>query len=156
DKFLPDQLKKGESPGKDTTGREKPTPQQQLVREVAGIGVSDTYQHFFARLKAHLTSMRVQIDGYEYLVETHSATTQGRIAIGLGDESVIETAVALHHTYGVPYIPGSALKGLASAYAHQRLEDMRWRKKGELHTLMFGTTKAAGYVAFFDALYDPN
>ncbi len=39
-----------------------------------------------------------------------------KLVIGLGDPSVTETAITLHHTYGVPYIPGQALKGSARNY----------------------------------------
>jgi CRISPR-associated protein Cmr6 len=89
------------------------------------------------------------------------------MVVGLGAEGVLETAISLHRTYGVPYIPGSALKGLAAAYAHQRLADARWRKAvykdnqlvspiGDAHKVMFGDTTIAGYVTFFDALYVPG
>jgi CRISPR-associated protein Cmr6 len=34
-----------------------------------------------------------------------------RLIVGLGEHSVFETNIKLHHTYGIPYIPGSAVKG---------------------------------------------
>lgn len=40
----------------------------------------------------------------------------GRLIVGLGGENVLETGITLHHTYGVPVIPGTALKGLAAHY----------------------------------------
>ncbi len=43
-------------------------------------------------------------------------STMGRMVIGLGGENVLETGITLHHTYGTPLIPGTALKGLASHY----------------------------------------
>ncbi|MEO0289559.1 MAG: type III-B CRISPR module RAMP protein Cmr6 [candidate division WOR-3 bacterium] len=39
------------------------------------------------------------------------AETRPKLIIGFGSESVYETSLTLHHVYGVPYIPGSALKG---------------------------------------------
>ncbi|WP_408645755.1 type III-B CRISPR module RAMP protein Cmr6 [Tindallia magadiensis] len=39
------------------------------------------------------------------------AATDWRMVIGLGMPSVHDTSMALHHIYGVPYIPASALKG---------------------------------------------
>ncbi len=42
--------------------------------------------------------------------------TRSRLVVGLGDESVYETSIRLHRNYGVPYIPGSALKGVAKHY----------------------------------------
>jgi CRISPR-associated protein Cmr6 len=42
-----------------------------------------------------------------------------KLAIGLGNESVYETSITLHHVYGFPYIPGSALKGIVRSYIIQ-------------------------------------
>ncbi len=39
-----------------------------------------------------------------------------KLIIGLGNHSVFETGITLHHTYGIPYIPGSALKGVLKSY----------------------------------------
>jgi len=40
-----------------------------------------------------------------------------RFIVGLGVASVYETGIALHHIYGIPYIPASGIKGaLRSAY----------------------------------------
>jgi len=85
--------------------------------------------------------------------------------VGLGAEGVLENALMLHRAYGVPIIPGSALKGLAAAYAHNRLADEGWRKPPlepnpkssfSAHEILFGSTRSAGYVTFFDALYVPS
>lgn len=42
---------------------------------------------------------------------------EGAMVVGLGGESVLETAISLHPISGLPYIPGSALKGITRAYA---------------------------------------
>ena len=47
-----------------------------------------------------------------YLKE-HSFTVDWRMVVGLGAENVHKTSMTLHHIYGIPYIPGSALKGIA-------------------------------------------
>lgn len=39
--------------------------------------------------------------------------TKSRLVVGLGDESIYETSIRLLRNYGMPYIPGSALKGIA-------------------------------------------
>jgi CRISPR-associated protein Cmr6 len=51
--------------------------------------------------------------------------------IGLGQKGPVEAGLALEHTWGIPMIPGSALKGLTMAAAHLLLndEDQAWRKK---------------------------
>lgn len=88
-------------------------------------------------------------------IKPREAKVLGRMVIGLGDESVLETSIALHRTYGVPYIPGSALKGLAASYVRQKLgED--WKKEGEAYKTIFGETDEAGYITFFDAYYVPG
>jgi CRISPR-associated protein Cmr6 len=122
-------------------------PKSTLVYEVAGVPEPDSYVPFYHRWERALQEVEAR---------TRYARAIGRLAIGLGAESVLETSITLHRTYGLPYIPGSALKGLASTYAHQRLDDDRWRKGGDAHCIMFGDTTHAGYVTFFDALYVPG
>src|SRR5216683_6027237 len=95
------------------------------------------------------------------------ATLDWRMVIGLGGETVIETDITLHHLYGIPFIPGSALKGLTRAYvseeykqyyipADQAEEQRRPSKKAdEDHPeikRIFGSQKQAGTVIFFDAM----
>jgi CRISPR-associated protein Cmr6 len=117
-----------------------------LVREVAEIRVPEDYAHWFARWRQTLQ---------EYGAECREAEVQGRMVIGLGEESVLETSVALHHTYGVPYIPGSALKGLAASFARQHLGN-DWQENTSAYKTVFGDTQTAGYVTFFDALPFPT
>lgn len=136
DKFLEKQVPQG---GEGTFGRH--------FADVANIPITPDYGAFFKRWKAMLEAAGAR------LVMAH---TKGRLVVGLGAASVLENSIAIHHTYGVPYIPGSALKGLAAHYAHSRLEDERWRKSSEAHRVLFGNTEWAGYVTFFDALYVPK
>jgi len=96
------------------------------------------------------------------------ASTLGRMVINLGAESVIETSIALHHTYGTPYIPGSSLKGLAASYLRQkqRILAKKQREQGEAsqeykelaaaYKILFGDQDEAGYIIFFDAHYRPG
>ena len=42
--------------------------------------------------------------------------TDWRMALGLGNESVYETSITLHHIYGIPYIPASAIKGVVRSW----------------------------------------
>jgi CRISPR type III-B/RAMP module RAMP protein Cmr6 len=92
--------------------------------------------------------------------------TKGRLVIGLGGENVLETGITLHHTYGTPLIPGTALKGLASHYCDQvwgRRDKCqgfkRWRKGepgGDHHKTIFGTTDDSGHIIFHDAWITPE
>ena len=91
---------------------------------------------------------------------------KGRMAIGLGGENVLETGLTLHHTYGTPLIPGTALKGLASHYcdqvwgAREHGEGFkRWQKEVQeenYHKSIFGTTDDSGHIIFHDAWITPE
>jgi len=148
DRYVRNQLEHNESPGKDAQGRPLPTPNQALVDQVDQIPISSFYNVFYARwekaLKEHPDT------------STRTATAKGRMVVGLGDESVIETAITLHHTYGTPIIPGSALKGLAAHYARNYLDQAQWGVKSQAYRTLFGDIESAGYITFFDALYIPN
>lgn len=135
DKYLTDQVE-GEG--------EK--PKHGHFQEVAARPVPAGYPVFFKSWECALE---------EAGAVTRKALVQGRMAVGLGGESVLETSITLHRTYGVPYIPGSALKGLAARYARNRLEEQTWERGSEAYRVLFGDTTEAGYVTFFDALYIP-
>ncbi|NMC59257.1 MAG: type III-B CRISPR module RAMP protein Cmr6 [Candidatus Methanofastidiosa archaeon] len=93
-----------------------------------------------------------------------------RMVIGLGNESVYETSMTLHHIYGIPYIPGSAIKGvirshLITEYFEKNENGQIDLKNAEERALkdqgfcdIFGCSKNSFYnesrqgrVTFFDA-----
>jgi len=116
-------------------------------KDIADKQIPVDYRGFFTRWQQSLEQAGAV---------TRKAQAQGRLAIGLGGESVLETSITLHRTYGVPYIPGSALKGLAARYARTRLKEQLWGKCSQAYKTLFGSTVEAGYVTFFDALYVPG
>ena len=67
----------------------------------------------FSRIDSSLIAQK--IFGKENIKEW-KLTTNWRMAIGLGTESVYETGMTLHHIYGIPYIPGQALKGIVRSW----------------------------------------
>lgn len=85
-------------------------------------------------------------------------TTKNRMILGLGNENVLETGLTLHHTYGTPMIPGTALKGLAAHYCDQvwGAKDERFKRGQEYHKALFGTTDDAGHIIFHDAWITPE
>jgi CRISPR-associated protein Cmr6 len=103
-------------------------------------------------------------DSAQRLREVAELTTppHARLIVGLGNKGVIESGLRLHHTYGVPLIPGSALKGLASHYCHEiwGKEDDRykrdWKGNEPFHTLLFGKTEDSGVIRFEDAWMHPD
>ncbi len=142
DKYMDGQLMRGENVAAD-----KATPRATLVSEVARLEEPKLYRDFYACWEQSLRQMGVIC---------RKATVQGRLSVGLGGEGVLETAITLHRTYGVPYIPGSALKGLAANYARNKLDKDDWNTGSDAYRVMFGNTNSAGYVTFFDALYVPD
>jgi len=50
-----------------------------------------------------------------YTIEKFRLKTAYRLVIGVGYPSFIENGFLFHHVYGIPYIPGETLKGLARA-----------------------------------------
>lgn len=77
-----------------------------------------------------------------------------RTILGFGGEHVTDSGLTLHHTYGVPYLPGSSLKGIAAHWAHDVLGKQAgnpdWERGGLLHRLFFGTNDAGGLIVFLD------
>lgn len=145
DKYIEEQEKKDvETHSHKDESKEK--TRAGFVKEVASLQVPFMYERYFEEWQKRLG---------DYGAQTREAQVRGRMIVGLGSESVLETSITLHHTYGVPYIPGSALKGLAASYTNQRLGD-KWKKGGPAYNVVFGDTNSAGYICFFDALYIPG
>ncbi|GFP27356.1 type III-B CRISPR module RAMP protein Cmr6 [Candidatus Hakubella thermalkaliphila] len=74
------------------------------------------------------------------------ATLMTRMAPGLGITSVFENGIILHHIHGFPYIPGSALKGIAQDYALQ----VEYRERSNV-VLRRQAKKDPCFVAVFGA-----
>ena len=106
--------------------------------------------------------------------------TEGRLIVGLGSENVLETGIWLHHTYGLPTLPGSALKGLAAHYCDQvwgqrdnsdpsddalkfrgprkadRSLNRTTEPHGVFHKLLFGANDESGCIVFHDGWFVPD
>jgi len=95
-----------------------------------------------------LDTLRAQ----NYIVQKFTLRAASRVIVGLGAESVLETSLRLHRIYGFPIIPGSALKGLARAYA-ELVEDKD--ESDSTFADIFGKSPPeaqAGKVVFLDAI----
>lgn len=128
--------------------RDNTDSRRDLIAEVSVLPTPLLYKIFYERWKKMLLDERK--------ATPREAKVQGRMIVGLGSESVLETSICLHHTYGVPYIPGSALKGLAASYARSKRVGTDWAKDSIAYRTVFGDTDNAGYITFFDALYIPD
>lgn len=149
DKYLANQDRKA-SGDKDA----KDTARHHLMAEATAIAVPEGYEDFFSRWESALAEL-------PDAVARRYARATGRVIVGLGAESASETAITLHHTFGVPYLPGSAFKGLSAFYARNYLQDEKWRlneqgKPGEAYRKLFGDTTQAGCVTYYDAYFVPE
>lgn len=122
-----------------------------LYEQVQQTPVSPVYRLAFQRWKQSVAQLPQ--------VRLFTATAVSPLAVGLGNESVLEVGLTVHHTYGVPVIPGSALKGLCRRGA------LRLQAEGKLCEeqlqALFGYSEqsgkaSAGYITFWDAWYDPD
>ena len=69
--------------------------------------IAPHYEHAFKRWK---TGFSTRLD------RTYDITMQRRLLVGSGNPSATEIGLTVHHTWGVPVIPGSSLKGLLAHY----------------------------------------
>lgn len=142
------------------------------IRAAQDDGVHALYEQAYARWKAELER--------DQLTATSVLQSVDRLIVGLGSESVLETGIRLHHAYGLPVLPGSALKGLAAHYCDQiwgergssnpsehalrfrgprdgdRQRERPAEPQGEYHRLLFGATDESGCIVFHDAWFIPN
>jgi CRISPR-associated protein Cmr6 len=132
---------------------------RRLIKEAGKIETPDGYEQALRQRERMLRLCDGGVEGGTTLLWT--GVVQGRMVVGLGAESVRETNIALEHTWGVPVIPGSALKGVAAAAAH-RFGGESWAKTttdgrgGADHRTLFGDTSSQGFVTFHDAWWIPK
>lgn len=100
------------------------------------------YQNYLDRFKALQKALMSQ----GYFIEFKALKVLWRLAIGLGSPNIYECSINLNRNYSVPIIPGSAVKGITSHYARDRLPNEEQRSE------FFGSSNQKGKVIFFDAL----
>lgn len=152
DRYLPSQTDPPKIPGQP----DEPSARAGHIRKVAGAALPDDYARAASTWELLLREPRPSGDVARFF----TATTRGRLVTGLGAESVWDNQIRLHHTWGVPLLPGSALKGLASSYAHHRIA-AEWKKASKeqpetSHRTLFGSTEDAGCVVFHDGWWAPE
>jgi CRISPR-associated protein Cmr6 len=140
---------------------------ENLIGDVAQRQVAQDYAD---ALSAWKKGFAEQGDG----VVTGNARSLGRVLVGAGQKGPAEFGITLHHTWGVPVLPGSSLKGIAAAAAarffdggaerdwDRRLNAAAVRKdKNEkvlppnAYDALFGDVEEVGAVIFHDAWFVP-
>jgi len=170
-KFIPYTLDKNEE------NENKDKYLRLVINEMNKLVNSGILNEINKRVDSYLGDLRR--NGYK-VKKIDNLTSSWRLIIGLGASHPQETSMTLHHIYGIPYIPGSAIKGvtrhwsvLKFAEKKNKTEDMEFEKdiekvsnaleKGEDLELevekitfkdlieIFGTQEKQGKVIFFDA-----
>lgn len=77
------------------------------LHDVASVSVAPDYARSFERWKASFSATGDRLA---------DLTLTSRLLIGHGNASAIDIGLTVHHTWGAPVIPGSALKGLVAHY----------------------------------------
>lgn len=120
------------------------------LKRICSLVPSVAYQHAYARWEK-TTGDNTRFSQFERKLVN-------RLLIGLAGTGALETGCAISHTWGMPYIPGSSIKGVVRAYAEETLG-----KNNPLVQEMFGFTSEnpdaeslSGVVAFHDAWWAPN
>ena len=75
-------------------------------------------RHGWDRQQALIDTLN-DVSGLE--VWASPAETKARLSVGFGNTTPLETGLTLHRLYGVPYLPGTALKGLCRSWALEEL-----------------------------------
>jgi CRISPR-associated protein Cmr6 len=78
-------------------------------------------------------------------------TIHYRLLIG-AEQSIYETSIRLHHIYGIPYIPSTAIKGVVRSYTIQKKYKNSEERAldSEEFKKWFGSQKQEGKIVFFD------
>jgi len=130
------------------------TPEEMLLDQATGVKVSEVYRAAFDRwLEQFVQKTPAGCARVHFTVQAAAP-----IAIGLGDASPLEVGIRLSHTYGMPLLPASALKGLCRRVA--RLLKHENKLSDDAIDALFGLSRekqaAAGAVVFYDAWYVPS
>jgi CRISPR-associated protein Cmr6 len=125
--------------------------QNVLIEKACKWKGEDLYRLAFQQYRARLEQLGAR---------TAEVRTLDRVIVGLGADNPLETSITLNRLYGVPLIPGSALKGLARSYLRNQVRTHLDQAEGpsweECDRVLFGDTSECGKVVFFDAWWVPD
>lgn len=122
------------------------------IERICRLGTSDFYTRAFQRWRT-LTSDKLRFHALELDLDT-------RLYVGLTAGGMLETGCAISHSYGMPYIPGSSVKGIVNAYVRAGVFGT---DQAEVCDALFGCEPTeqcpqglAGAIAFHDAWWVPG
>ena len=139
----------------------------------------NTFEKFssvnFSFISKAIELIKTGLNNYKTVYD-NLLSTDTPLVCGLGVAHVLETALTLHHIWGVPYIPGSSLKGVCRQVAfwklvegksipENELENFQKKFYGELaidnedmlvYQLLFGAQDFKGLLLFLDVYPECN
>jgi CRISPR-associated protein Cmr6 len=123
---------------RDQRGSRSESPKLEWIQTVTGhpVGVADDLRDYCERLVG-------LVGAHDGWLEVFTAVS--RFVTGLGRSHPVENGFAWHPTLGTPYLPGSALKGMARARARDLGQETEANK-------LLGDRDRAGLVSVLDAV----
>lgn len=122
--------------------------------------LANTARQALSRTAVYARAFQRWESGLPAGTEPKTFRTDPRLVIGLGGHTVLETGLTLHHTYGVPLLPGTALKGLAAHYCNTAWGTTATFRGGDApgdsYRVLFGTQAEGGLVRFHDGWLLPT
>jgi len=138
-------------------------------------------EEFYNKFKERVKNQKESLNkiGYEDIFSSKLKTAY-RLVVGLGSGSVFETSLTLHHIFGIPYIPASALKGVVRSVSFWEIAKSQIEKNQNLnieefqrklydenisdsdteeiiiHKILFGTQEFKGLLIFLDSYPENN
>ncbi|MCS3901809.1 type III-B CRISPR module RAMP protein Cmr6 [Methanococcus voltae] len=112
--------------------------------------ISNSYKHS-TKPQENMEDISKKLFDNNYACRTFKVAN--RMAVGLGNTHVLETSSTLHHIYGVPYIPGQAIKGnlrnwIITKYFNEKEEEAL---KNNIFKYIFGSEENMGNIVFMDS-----
>lgn len=133
--------------------REDPNSKYKLKFPDSGHTFGESSQDLAEKLRQRQRQQLLQFIRCGIELYCVDATVDWRLIVGIGSEHIQETNMTLHHVYGIPYIPGSAVKGVLRHWWLQEDfgNDENKALCDEGFLALFGSQKRRGKVQFLDA-----
>lgn len=128
--------------GNPSSNDSEPTPKSEVL-EAAKQAIQQASPLYAAAFRRYAARLNVAV--------RWTMRTESPLIVGLGAANPLEAGLRLHHTFGCPVIPGTAIKGVTAHYCAEVLE-----LDAETRRVLFGTSDESGMLVFHDAWILPE